>query len=175
MRLCLGCGQNVRYSNGSYCYQCWKERKPPFLCKDCGIKISKPSVRCSPCSSKARAKQGVQTTLKPQHSRSRYQENHYNQGGANRKKREFLLKCQGGVCAICGTDRPTTSKTTGWCLDHDHITREIRGVLCSSCNSNVRQLDDPAYREKVLAYLSNPPAMAVYREVGTLGGAFPAR
>lgn len=42
----------------------------------------------------------------------------------------ILSKRQEGKCAICGT--PCTV-TTG-CLDHNHDTGIIRGVLCRNCN-----------------------------------------
>lgn len=49
------------------------------------------------------------------------------------KLRAFLLKKQGGVCAICGT-APTRA-----CLDHEHKKRLrgsglVRGTICSNCN-----------------------------------------
>lgn len=42
-----------------------------------------------------------------------------------------LVARQGGRCAVCG--RPFT-RTDGTCLDHDHETGYIRGVLHRSCN-----------------------------------------
>ncbi len=35
------------------------------------------------------------------------------------------------LCCGCGRHIPTDSKR---CLDHNHLTGEIRGVLCYSCN-----------------------------------------
>ena len=44
-----------------------------------------------------------------------------------------LLEQQGGVCAIC-----KTSDTFPWdwfCVDHDHATGRVRGLLCAFCNN----------------------------------------
>lgn len=43
--------------------------------------------------------------------------------------RSKILKKQKNKCAICGR------KNQAWCLDHDHETGRIRGVLCRGCNS----------------------------------------
>lgn len=42
--------------------------------------------------------------------------------------RDKILAAQGGVCLICGEvpDKP--------CLDHNHDTGFVRGVLCNKCN-----------------------------------------
>lgn len=81
------------------------------------------------------------------------------------RQKDLLLKCQDGKCAICGTDKPGTGRQNGWHLDHNHITNVIRGVLCPSCNYACAMMDDPIFRDKVFAYLNNPPAIAVYREI----------
>lgn len=43
-----------------------------------------------------------------------------------------ILARQGGVCLICESDDPGRM---GWCVDHEHKTRIVRGVLCGRCNS----------------------------------------
>jgi hypothetical protein len=43
-----------------------------------------------------------------------------------------LLKKQGGRCAICRRDK--SEFTTRLAVDHNHVTKEIRGLLCNYCN-----------------------------------------
>jgi hypothetical protein len=42
-----------------------------------------------------------------------------------------MLEGQGGVCALC---KETCSKGTRLCVDHDHDSGRVRGLLCDSCN-----------------------------------------
>ena len=46
-----------------------------------------------------------------------------------------LLKKQGGKCAICGGNNSKISRRL--CVDHNHVTREIRGLLCVHCNHSL--------------------------------------
>ncbi len=45
---------------------------------------------------------------------------------------EELLEGQNRQCFICGKNHNDCLK--GLHIDHDHITGEIRGLLCSKCN-----------------------------------------
>lgn len=45
-----------------------------------------------------------------------------------------LFVNQNGVCAIC-KEKPLNSKNL--CVDHDHNTHKIRGLLCRACNSGL--------------------------------------
>lgn len=53
-------------------------------------------------------------------------------GGMNVSEYESLLKKQHGVCAIC--KGPQNYKRTALCIDHDHKTGAVRGLLCCHCN-----------------------------------------
>lgn len=43
-----------------------------------------------------------------------------------------MVAVQGNRCALCGSDNP---KAPRWCIDHDHQSNKIRGLLCHSCNT----------------------------------------
>lgn len=49
-----------------------------------------------------------------------------------------ILNEQGGRCACCGLSKSDET----WCVDHDHRTGKIRGVICSNCNSGLSMLGD---------------------------------
>ena len=53
-----------------------------------------------------------------------------------------LLKTQDGKCAICGVTPGERDKRL--CVDHDHKTGEIRGLLCNGCNWSLGGFRDSA-------------------------------
>ncbi len=56
--------------------------------------------------------------------------------------------------ATCHPELPHFSK--GLCVDHDHKTGEIRGLLCDSCNNGLgRFKDNPEILASALSYLQN--------------------
>lgn len=50
-----------------------------------------------------------------------------------------IWEAQGKICACCGSSTP---QGRGWCVDHDHETRKVRGILCAKCNLGIGQLGD---------------------------------
>jgi hypothetical protein len=49
------------------------------------------------------------------------------------------LEKQGGVCAIC---RRPPAQDRLLCIDHNHQTGQVRGLLCGSCNRAIGLLGD---------------------------------
>lgn len=43
-----------------------------------------------------------------------------------------ILKSQGNACAICGKPQDNCKKWLD--VDHNHVTKFIRGILCNYCN-----------------------------------------
>ena len=69
--------------------------------------------------------------------------------------RKELLEAQNGKCGICKT--PFTEVTP--CLDHDHVTGNIRGLLCNFCNVGLGYFKDNLEAlESARKYILNPPA-----------------
>lgn len=55
--------------------------------------------------------------------------------GITREQYDDILRRQKGCCAICG--RHSDEFTKRLAVDHDHHTKEIRGLLCSYCNRSI--------------------------------------
>lgn len=66
---------------------------------------------------------------------------------------DALLAAQGGVCATCGRPEPGGRKRY-LCVDHDHATGAVRGLLCSACNTAVGFFrDNPERLARMIEYL----------------------
>lgn len=48
---------------------------------------------------------------------------------------DHVLEMQGGVCAICG-DSPPSGRPDLF-VDHDHNSKNVRGLLCVNCNAGI--------------------------------------
>lgn len=71
---------------------------------------------------------------------------------ALRARRGELYLDQGGRCAIC---LRIDGEVGGLNLDHNHVTGEVRGLLCRSCNLGIgllRSDEGPELLERALAY-----------------------
>jgi len=64
---------------------------------------------------------------------------------------DILLEIQGGVCAICSNINRGSKPLS---VDHDHLTLEIRGLLCVNCNFAIGSMhDNPVLLRKAASYL----------------------
>jgi hypothetical protein len=71
--------------------------------------------------------------------------------GITLEERDSLLLHQGGVCAICKKLIVPGSP----CVDHNHQTGKIRGVLCNPCNRGIAFLkEDIAILQNAILYLN---------------------
>ncbi len=62
-----------------------------------------------------------------------------------------LMKSQGGVCKICNKLPDNGRKL---CVDHDHESSQIRGLLCDNCNRALGLFNDSvALMEEAISYL----------------------
>jgi hypothetical protein len=66
------------------------------------------------------------------------------QYGLTVEQYETLLADQGGCCAICQSTKPRRKTQSDFCIDHDHATGAVRGLLCVKCNAGLGNFhDDP--------------------------------
>ncbi len=63
---------------------------------------------------------------------------------------ESMLKMQNDSCAACGTD--VSQEHHGvLCIDHDHVTGQIRALLCGACNRALGHAKEDPIRLRALA------------------------
>ena len=63
---------------------------------------------------------------------------------------EDMYEAQGGVCALCGREGGGWSGSSGarrkrrglLVIDHDHITGQVRALLCGNCNTALGRFGD---------------------------------
>lgn len=70
-----------------------------------------------------------------------------------------ILESQGNKCGICDSSEPGGNGT--WHVDHDHLTKKIRGILCGKCNHLLGfAKDSPKILRDAAIYLE-PPTIRV--------------
>jgi len=66
--------------------------------------------------------------------------NMINKFGIGLNEYNQILFAQDGKCAICGKHH--TEVKTRFCVDHDHKTGQVRGLLCKQCNFGIGMFRD---------------------------------
>ena len=79
----------------------------------------------------------------------------------SRQRYDRFFREQGGVCAICKQPETRRHKVTRTlcrlCIDHDHKTGVVRGLLCHRCNVAVGMFrDSPENLQSTIEYLQKP-------------------
>jgi len=65
--------------------------------------------------------------------------------GITRERFDALFAIQKGLCAICSVE-------SAGCVDHDHSTGNIRGLLCMHCNAGLGLFQDDV---RILLHAAN--------------------
>ncbi|SRR6266568_3130857 len=72
---------------------------------------------------------------------------------------EEMLTLQGGGCAICGSAVNMANRDLA--IDHDHATGQIRGLLCTYCNTGLGMFrDNPELLREAISYLEASKKLA---------------
>lgn len=176
----------------SYCRECLRVRHRGYRDAKTGgvlkrvqsVRATSPDVKWCPRCRQERPRaefgrnramhDGLTAYCKPCHSakvRESKERNHGSTRDYHLKRRYGLTSAdvdrmvveQGGVCAICQEREPKH-------VDHDHVTKEVRGVLCSCCNQALGNARDrPDILRAAIDYLERTTwtrervCMGVYR------------
>ncbi len=140
------------------CDSCMKTRGV----RECRVcKVVKPwpaefywgHAKCRMCLMASQKRKGPQKSKKPatpSQQRARILRHLY---GLSEADHDAIRIHQKGLCAICLTE------TRALCVDHDHKTGKVRGLLCRSCNTGLGGFkDDLPALERAQKYLLAPPA-----------------
>ena len=103
-------------------------------CSMCAAPIGKKAIRCKPCFKKHRKENKIvgKEYLREWTLNSKY--------GISTEEFDNMFNQIQGMCEICNIEmQKPISKRGGQpentaCIDHDHDTKKIRGLLCNSCN-----------------------------------------
>lgn len=87
-----------------------------------------------------------------------YEKRHLKRHGLDRQSYLELLESQDNVCKICGgletKRKPGSEQMRRMSVDHNHKTGEIRGILCSKCNTMIGlSLERPDVLRKAAVYI----------------------
>lgn len=139
-------------------------KEEPSLCLICSSpfkKKTKTHVYCSAiCRDKAKYKNPYFKQIRRERHQSWSSRNidsrrdyHYRtRFGITLAEYEEMFVAQGKVCAVCGKEKRDSQKA--FAVDHDHVTGEIFGILCTPCNHRlIGETRDPVLFEKAAAYL----------------------
>jgi len=117
----------------------------------------KHSSLCRACyqlSRRAYQQDYMKTYNKPEYCPEKREESRIKSYGLSLQEYDDMMEAQGGGCAICGSSDPKTPRGGRFCVDHNHETNEVRGLLCSSCNRALGLFgDDPNVLSKAVVYL----------------------
>lgn len=156
VKICRKCKIAQPFEN----YYAYKNTSKIYsACKGCCSKSNKAWKSANPDRVKLSNQQrGTQWTIA---ARSKYalseREKHdsylWRSYGITLDQYEEMLKAQNGVCAIC-KDECNRKTTKRLCVDHDHITGVVRGLLCFQCNVGVGKFkDSPAIMTVAAQYM----------------------
>jgi hypothetical protein len=85
--------------------------------------------------------------------------------GITEAELDALLAAQKNCCAICKSAKPYGSGD--WAIDHDHVTGQVRGLLCSKCNLALGLLgDNPKVIASALRYVNRHRQMPLFGPAG---------
>ena len=104
------------------------------FCKQCAQEAAKAHYHSDEHIDTIRAKSRIYKQENPEKVRNIRYKSLY---GITLEQVDKMKKDQKGLCATCGRKPDTTL-----CVDHDHTTGKVRGLLCNQCNRALGLLRD---------------------------------
>lgn len=104
---------------------------------------------------KAREKRLARMRTWGTENREKRRDYHYRRlYGLTLEEYNAMLAAQNGRCAVCGEEPKEHHRALA--VDHDHVTGEIFGLLCTPCNKNlIGKIRRPELFERAADYLRN--------------------
>lgn len=118
----MKCGSTNRYKATKRCVTCQIQRSTNYS------RTKKGREGLARYQKKYQAKPEVQIKLKRNNRKYYY--------GISDKEYQRMLFNQKGICSIC------ERKLDPPCVDHDHKTGKVRGLLCGKCNTAIGYFSD---------------------------------
>ena len=178
-RECTGCKKVKVITSQELCKSCFDKLNPKFgVCKECSSEtVLRSKNLCSSCYGKQEYKKtATKTRLKNYREENREKirirskelrkqdiEKYKKYNLTRSLKKNFglsleeytaLVDKQSGCCAICR--KHFSELRTRLCVDHDHVTGQICGLLCDNCNKALGLFkESPVLLQSAVAYLQS--------------------
>lgn len=125
------------------CSKCKIKKTLDYFCKDKSDK-SGYNCYCKGCAKEQILKSKQGNPIKHKETARNYRKKNPDRIRNNKIKHRYgitsinynqLFYEQGGCCKICGRHQSNLNKALS--VDHNHETKNVRGLLCISCNSMI--------------------------------------
>ena len=125
------------------------------LCRECDIAKQKEYRQAEEYKERDRAYR-----QKESYKQRRKDKDYQNKYGITLDEYNDMLHSQEGCCKICGVHH--TNVHFGLVVDHNHLTGEVRGLLCGKCNTGIGNLqDDIKILKEAIKYLEDNGSYAI--------------
>jgi hypothetical protein len=130
------------------CPQCNTTKEKKEFGKD-STKAKGISCWCKPCKKEWRAKHRKEN---PEKYKVMDFRNDLKKYGLTKEDYNRMFESQGGKCGCCNASH--TEFRRGLHVDHDHVTGQVRGLLCTRCNPGLGYFENSVEKlEMAIAYL----------------------
>lgn len=138
------------------CNKCEKEKQLSEFFRDKNNKTDGHYSICKSCKTesslkwRAENRESYNRSQRLQHARN-YERNRLYRYDITEEQYNKMLTDQSHKCAIPGCNKTATLKRK-LAIDHDHVTKEVRGLLCYKCNRDMNVVDDKEHLAKLISY-----------------------